>query len=444
MKNGGNECAHALGLHMHQPPGNLMLLIETNEWEARQIMLAYERPLRYAARFAGRAYFHVGFSGILLEQLSDPAVVERYRHIVDIPAMLRGYRDAPNIEPVGMGYYHPVFPLIPVEDWPEQIRRGREKVREVFGREPKGFWPPEMAFCMEMVPFLRRAGYEYVVVDGVHIRPLGGDRKDWYAPYILEYGGETIMAIPRDRDLSNAQQSGLDPSWFAGETAHKLSRVPRPALVTTWTDGENGGWFRQMDESAGFWGRFFAPYVEKALAGEMPLRPVAISDYLRRHPPTCRAEARTGAWNVGATSGMDLSQWAGSETQKKAIEEVWKASRRYHDLAAAATRASAGPDGGPGGMAGSGGRRGALRKGRNAAIGSGEAGAGKAAPVEAAGRLGALAGGNLDVAREEILRAETSCYLFWGDSWVPKAMEHVRRAHELMDSCSGGRERGGK
>jgi len=25
---------HALGLHMHQPPGNLELLIESNEWEA--------------------------------------------------------------------------------------------------------------------------------------------------------------------------------------------------------------------------------------------------------------------------------------------------------------------------------------------------------------------------------------------------------------------------
>ncbi len=435
----GGECAHALGLHMHQPPGNLMLLIEANEWEARQIILAYERPLRYAARFAGRAWFHVGFSGVLLEQLTDPAVVERYKHILDIPAMLRGYRDAENIEPVGMGYYHPVFPLIPMDDWPEQIRRGREKVREVFGREPKGFWPSEMAFCMEMVPFLKRAGYEYVVVDGVHVKPLDGSRKDWYAPYILEYGGETVAAIPRDRDLSNAQQSGLDPSWFAGETAHKLSRVPRPALVTTWTDGENGGWFRQMDESAGFWGRFFAPYVEKALAGEMPLRPVSIGDYLRRHPPECRAEARTGAWNVGATDGMDFRQWAGSETQKKAIEEVWKASRRYHDLASAvANPAAAGPEGGTGGRAGSRGKKGAGRKGRGATPAAGEAGAGKASSAGAEERQRAQAEGNLDAAHEEILRAETSCYLFWGDSWVPKALEHVRRAHALMDACAGG------
>lgn len=45
------EVYHALGLHMHQPPNNLKLLIETNEWEARQIILCYERPLRYAHQY---------------------------------------------------------------------------------------------------------------------------------------------------------------------------------------------------------------------------------------------------------------------------------------------------------------------------------------------------------------------------------------------------------
>ena len=29
---------HALGLHMHQPPGNLRLLFEVNPWEAEQIL----------------------------------------------------------------------------------------------------------------------------------------------------------------------------------------------------------------------------------------------------------------------------------------------------------------------------------------------------------------------------------------------------------------------
>ena len=58
---------HALGLHMHQPPGNLRLLIDSNEWEAEQIVRCYERVPRYAAMFADVARIHVGFSGILIE-----------------------------------------------------------------------------------------------------------------------------------------------------------------------------------------------------------------------------------------------------------------------------------------------------------------------------------------------------------------------------------------
>jgi len=67
----GTNVCHALGLHMHQPPGNLKLLIEENDWEAQQIIRCYERVPRYANAFRDVARIHVGFSGILLEQLRN-------------------------------------------------------------------------------------------------------------------------------------------------------------------------------------------------------------------------------------------------------------------------------------------------------------------------------------------------------------------------------------
>ena len=151
---------HAMGLHMHQPPGNLKLLIESRPGEAEQIILCYERAARYAQQYSDLAHFHLGFSGALLEQLLDPAVVDAYRHILDIPEMLERYREATNIELVGMGYYHPIFPLIPKADWDEQLARGRSIIEQAFGRAPRGFWPPEMAFSMEMIPALVKVGYE--------------------------------------------------------------------------------------------------------------------------------------------------------------------------------------------------------------------------------------------------------------------------------------------
>jgi 4-alpha-glucanotransferase len=374
---------HALGLHMHQPPGNLALLIEANPWEAEQIIRCYERPTRYAQQYADVGHLHVGFSGILLEQFRDPAIVDRYRHIIDIPAMLDAYRSTPNIELIGMGYFHPIFPLIPPADWEEQLRTGRELMAEIFGRAPRGFWPPEMAFSMEMIPALVRAGYEYVVVDGVHVHPEDGVT-DVFRPYLACHDGDCITVVPRDRDVSNAQESGLDATWFAHEVTHRCRFSPRPhepRLCTTWSDGENGGWFRQTHEGSGFFGHYFAPYMEHVRGGEYPIRPVGLSDYLAAHPASAHAHVQTGAWNVGSTSGFDLSQWAGSDGQRHGAETVRALSRRWWDL-------------------------------------------------HDRGRADA---GTLARARRLVLESQTSCYLFWGDDWLPKLAELTDAAAGLMN-----------
>lgn len=389
------EIYHALGLHLHQPPNNLLDVLHGAEFEAIGIIHSYDRIARYAHRFQ-EAGIHVGMSGILLDQLTDPAVVEAYRPHLDIPGMLRSYREADNIELLGMGHFHPIFPLIPREDWQEQLEYGRSRILEVFGREPQGFWPPEMAFTEEMIPAIVQAGYRYLVVDSFHVKPeeVGDSRRpDLLKPYLAEHGGVAIDVVPRNRDVSNAQESGMDPDWFTNEVLHKVRESPapdEPRLVCTWSDGENGGWFRRMDESSGFWGHFFAPFMERVRAGG-PVRPIKISEYLAGNPPRSRARVQTGAWNVASTSGVDFSQWNGSENQKKAIREVIGLSRDYWKL---------------------------QREGR----------AEKGALKDKLGR-----------ARQLILEAETSCFLFWGDSWVPRVYERIGPARSLLQEVAGGK-----
>jgi len=377
---------HALGLHMHQPPGNMRLLIESNEWEAVQIIHCYDRATRYAHKYLDFAKFHVGFSGVLLEQLRDPYIVDRYRQYMDIPAMLNSYREATNIELIGMGYYHPIFPLIPKEDWEDQLMMGRQIMEDTFGRAPKGFWPSEMAFTMEMIPALVKAGYEYVVVDSVHVKNEDGQSSvvDIYQPYKARHDGQTIVIIPRDRDISNAQESGLDPSWFANETQRKIGKnATEDRLLTTWSDGENGGWFRQLDEGSGFFGHFFAPYIEHARGGEFPVMPVALSEYITTHNPQQEVEVKTGAWNVGNTSGEDFSQWNGSASQQQAVQAIHELSERYREV----------------------------KKGKRSA---------KAKTL-------------LEQTHQLVLEAQTSCFLFWGDSWLPKLYERTGMANDLLD-----------
>lgn len=378
---------HALGFHMHQPPGNLDLLARGEEWEAQQIMLCYERPLRYAERFADAGRFHVDFSGILLEQFLDPTVRELYQGVVDMRRMLDRYGQATNIELLATGYFHPIFPLIPEHDWRDQLDRSVQIMEELFGRRPKGFWPPEMAFSMEMIPALKAAGFEYVVVDHVHVIPQDEmDPEEAAAhPYLASHGDAEIAVIPRQRDLSNAQESGMAPDWLADQVSQRAARIARPALLTTWSDGENGGWFRQTSEEAGFWGHFYAPYMERVQADDYPLQPTRISDYLAGHPPERRATVRTGAWNVGTTGGFDFSQWAGSPKQKQVLEQVWEVSHRYRRTQARAEDLS--------------------EQGERA----------------------------LTDAHDFILRAETSCYFFWGESWTPKAAALVEKAEHKLE-----------
>jgi hypothetical protein len=246
-----------------------------------------------------------------------------------------------------------------------------------------------MAFSMAMIPALVKAGYEYVVVDGVHVHPDDGN-EDPFRPYLACADGDCITVVPRDRVVSNAQESGLDPDWLSREVTERCRRSPHPEeprLVTTWSDGENGGWFRQMHEPSGFFGHYFAPYMERVRRGEYPIRPVALSEYLAEHRPSSTATVQTGAWNVGSTSGLDLSQWAGSERQQAAVETVRALSRRWWAL-----------------------------NGRHSAPDPETR-----SPLARARRL--------------VLEAETSCYLFWGDDWLPKLYQITDAASDLLDTA---------
>ena len=128
---------------------------------------------------------------------------------------------------------------------------------------------------MEMIPMLARHGFKYVLVDSIYLKPSArcAGRKPAIVPYLARFGGAEIIVVPRDRDLSNAQLSGLDPGWFQNEIHERTKHCDFPALVTTWTDGENGGWFRTVQVESGFWGFFYKPILDRYRAGRWVSRP---------------------------------------------------------------------------------------------------------------------------------------------------------------------------
>ncbi len=284
---------HAIGLHLHQPADTLLKLLRQDESELRRVLLCYERLARHAHKYAHVARLHVALSGMLLEQLRDPVFIEASRHLADVPAILDSLRSAPNIEFVGTGYRHAPLPLIPPEDWEEQLRNERVVMESVLGRVLKGYFPPKSMFTPELIPALVRAGYEYVLLPNTSLVMPDGHGADPYRAYRLCHLDFSLDVVPWDRGFSHAQESGLDAAWLADEVRNGVAQSPEssaPYLLTTWSDGDDGEWFRRMDEEQGFFGHFFSPCMEFCETGEFPVQPIQLAEYLRQHPPATEVE----------------------------------------------------------------------------------------------------------------------------------------------------------
>src|ERR1041385_3350070 len=240
---------HALVLNLHQPSGNLEALLDSNEWEAKEILCALDRIPRSLWSYEDIGRVHLSLSGTLLEALARSEFQARVYGIIKCGDLLWQLQNQRTIQILGTAYYHPVLPLIPPADWQEQLARWHGLARHLFWRSNfSGFWPPEMGFSMELIPLLKRLGYQYVLVDSPHVVPLTPMRWEEvrYRPHIARYGGEEIVVIVRDRELSDAQLSGMDTGWFMQEVHARTKHCDFAPLVTTATDGDNGGWFRNI------------------------------------------------------------------------------------------------------------------------------------------------------------------------------------------------------
>lgn len=333
-----NPVMHALGLHLYQPLDNLHMLSQQNPEELRRILLCYERIGRYAHKYAEVARIHVAFSCVLLEQLQDPKLISACRELVDIPTILENLRSAPNVEFVGTGYRHAPLQFIPQQDWEEQLRLERESISATFGRVLKGYMPPSYFFSPEIIPALVDVGYEYLLLPAQMLKLSDDSGADPYRPFKLSHQGVSITVVPVDGGFSQSQQYGLETPWFANEVRNGVMLAlpySAPYLLTTWSDGENGEWFRTFEEQ-GFFGAFFSPYMEFCELGAFPIQPVSITEYLQSYPAQNEAllkpelissQAFPGDPAVNKKlSGVAAKYWARVKRSPAAVAESEKAS----------------------------------------------------------------------------------------------------------------------
>jgi alpha-amylase/alpha-mannosidase (GH57 family) len=390
MPRNRREINHALVLNLHQPAGNLQELLAHNPWETHEILYALDRIPRSLWGYEDVGRVHLSLSGTLLETLADPGFQSRMYGVVDCGALLWHFQNRALFSILGTGFYHPVLPLIPEADREEHLRRWQGIGRHLFWRsEYQGFWPPEMGFSMELIPLLKRLGYRYVLVDSSHVEAI--TPMSWqelrYRPHLARYGEDEIVVVVRDRDLSDAQESGMDLDWFAREMHERTKECDFPPLVTTATDGDNGGWFRNPQMQANFWG-LYRNLLDQSRSGAGAIRPVFIDEYLDRFGAHGEVRVGTGAWNTGWHHGHGFLQWTGSQAQRDALARVGETSRVVHD---------------------------------------------------ARWRTGEMHSHDaelhywLEQAMWQLLRAETSCNFFWGEAWVPRAHQDLDGSWASLD-----------
>jgi alpha-amylase/alpha-mannosidase (GH57 family) len=245
-----------------------------------------------------------------------------------------------------------------------------------------------MGFSMEMIPLLCALGYRYVLVDSKYVEPVKPMRWEEirYRPHYARYGNDEIIVVVRDRELSDAQESGMDWGWFSHEVNERTKWCDFPPLVTTCTDGDNGGWFRNTSGKGDFWEYFYHDFLNRARKGECNIRPSFITEYLDKFGASGQVKVKTGAWNTGWHSGENFVQWTGSRRQKEALARVAELSRRFHDI--------------------------------------------KLQCEESEGGQAMLS--LLREAQWHLLRSQTSCNFYWGEAWVDKCQIDLNVAADYL------------
>jgi alpha-amylase len=188
-------------VHSHQPVGNFGWVFED----------AYEKSYKpFFETLAKHPSIPVSchFSGSLLDWL--------VRQKPDFIEVLKKMGSRGQLEFLGGGYYEPIYGAIPKRDLAGQIALMREKLKTIFGAEPRGAWLTERVWDPDLVSPLRKAGVEYTILDDLHLE-MAGIESPVTGYYYAKEGKDTL-----DLFASMKQLRYLMPFRKAEETIEFL------------------------------------------------------------------------------------------------------------------------------------------------------------------------------------------------------------------------------
>ena len=390
------DIGFALVLNLHQPPATSSTCSTQREWQAKEILWAIDRIPRSLWQYEDVGRVHLSLSGTLLETLASPDFqTSRLRHRrLRVAAVVSAER------PHHRGPRHRLLPSRPAADPSGRLGRaagalaGARPATSSRATSFPGFWPPGAGLLHgARSPPSSRHGYRYVIVDSEHVepsRPMSWDELR-YRPHLAHFGGEQIVVVVRDRDLSNAQESGMEAGWFISEVTAAHPGLRLPAARHDRHRRRERRVVSQHDTRQQLLEQLHRDLMERVRDGRG-----------RRHPPDASSPTTSTAT---APHG-----WVTVRAGR--VEHRLARRRRLRPMDRLAGPA-AGPH--PAGELSQ-----AVHAARRNAIGIGESN-----PI--------CTTTSSTLAR--VLRAETSCNFFWGEAWVQRCHDDLDQATRHLEQA---------
>ena len=220
-------------LHIYQPPTQTEQIV-------RKVTDEGYRTLVKVLQASPGAKITLNISAILTEQLA------RYG-LNDVISGLKKLAERGQIEFTGSAMYHPILPLIPRDEAIRQIELNTKVNRSYFGDvyDPKGFFPPEMCYSLEVAQIVKELCFKWIIVDETSYNGKIGSAKDDVI-YSIEGAGDLIIFF-KERPFSAGITYGEFPAGPSFLKALK-DRLNRNCYLLTGTDGEVYGHHRPGQE----------------------------------------------------------------------------------------------------------------------------------------------------------------------------------------------------
>lgn len=295
-------------------------------------------------------------------------IIDIHREIMrEIIPTYKKYVSEGRIEMTTSPYYHAILPIladvkasskktITTDGLPQslgmfddaimQVKKALDRVEEVMGVRPKGFWPPELCLGPKSLNLLAKEGIEWTISDeGIlsnsinfdFIRDFKGNLNDpYHLLKVYEYQTKSekpINIIFRDRsipNLINFEYAGIDSKMAASDMYDKIKVIQNKLLVspddthllTIALDGENC-WENYHND-----GSDFLDSIYSMIENDDSLETVLITDYIRKD----RYKKTLNKIFPGSWIDQTFQYWIGETTKNKAWSYVKNTKDDFDDF----------------------------------------------------------------------------------------------------------------